>query len=105
MKKFLLLGLMMFSFYTQAQIVNSSVRAYLSPNFINLQVWNLSPYNANCRGFLTAVNMQTNRYFQFFYNQYIWSGNVGYQNFYLGPYNNGMAMRIMHHNITCFAQP
>ncbi len=105
MKKFLLLGALVFSFYSQAQIVQSNVRAHLSPNFINVQVWNLSPYNAHCNGYITAHNRQTNRMTRFFYNQIVWAGNIGYQNYYLGPYSNGMYMRLVNHNIQCFARP
>lgn len=103
MKKILLLTLLVFGFYSQAQMVPSNVRVNLSPYYLTVEVWNMSMYNANCRGFVTALNMQTNRYIQIYYNQFVWSQSIGYQNYYLGPYNNGMYMRLLNYNIQCFA--
>lgn len=103
MKKIILLVTLMVSFYGHSQLrPNINVNAYLSPYYLDVEVWNRSIYNISCQGFVTTLNTQTNRYLQFYFSQFIWSGSVGYQNYYLGPYNNGLRMILLHHSIQCF---
>lgn len=103
MKKLILLVTLMISFHGNAQVFPIiNVRTYLSPYSLNVEVWNSSLFNVNCQGFITTLNMQNNRYIQFYFNQFIWSGSVGRQNYYLGPYTNGMRMIVLNHSIQCF---
>ena len=85
MKKILLAFTFLFTLNVKAQIYHPQIQFLLSPNFLDVFIYNTYDVDLNCSGWVTIQHYQNFRVSQHYFRTFIQAHNNGYRSFYLGP--------------------